>query len=334
MITFVKDCLGSVRGVVDLSGGTVLEQNDYYAYGERVADSTMQTTSLNRWRYNAKEEQDSIASIPYLDYGARLYDPVIGRWLQQDPMAEKYPHLSPYNFCGGNPVWFIDQTGMDIWEINDQGKIVNHIKDNKQDAFYMVDNNGNRTYTTDTDGNKHYNSITFIYGTITDSKKSGWFRSATSFAVNSESSGAELFKFFADNTNIEFGLINTQSNGSIVMTNHNESSVRASATSKSISDEGQTVTSVVHNHPHNSNPSGFRKGDTRGDKFAAKLLTNSHGYQVGHYVYQPGTGNLVAYDEKSIIGSMPWGFIFAPSKARIIPVLPIRYYPGVGLPPP
>jgi len=53
MITFVKDCLGSVRGVVDLSGGTVLERNDYYAYGERVADSTMQTTSINRWRYNA-----------------------------------------------------------------------------------------------------------------------------------------------------------------------------------------------------------------------------------------------------------------------------------------
>ena len=47
MITFVKDCLGSVRSLVDLSGGTVLEQNDYYAYGERVADSTMQTTSIN-----------------------------------------------------------------------------------------------------------------------------------------------------------------------------------------------------------------------------------------------------------------------------------------------
>ena len=41
-----KDCLGSERSVVDLSDGRVLEQNDYYAYGERVADSTMQTTSF------------------------------------------------------------------------------------------------------------------------------------------------------------------------------------------------------------------------------------------------------------------------------------------------
>ena len=103
---------------------TVLERSDYYAYGERVADSTMQTTSINRWRYNAKEEQDSIAGIPYLDYDARLYDPVIGRWLQQDPVAAKYPHLSPYNFCGDNPVIFVDTDGRDpIYAKNFWGKV-------------------------------------------------------------------------------------------------------------------------------------------------------------------------------------------------------------------
>ena len=110
-IIFVKDCLGSVRDVVDLSDGTVLELDDYQAFGERVDDNTMQTTSINRWRFNAKEEQDSIARLPYLDYGARLYDPVIGRWLQQDPMATKFPFLSPYNFCGDNPVNFVDPDG-------------------------------------------------------------------------------------------------------------------------------------------------------------------------------------------------------------------------------
>jgi hypothetical protein len=194
-----------------------------------------------------------------------------------------------------------------------------------------ADGNYQRTYTTDSDGNKNYNSIAFEYGTVTDSKKAGWFRDATSFSVNSESSGTELFKFFADNTKIEFGLINTMSDGSTVMTNHKEGSVSASATAKKMSDKGQTVTSVVHNHPNNSQPSGFRTGATSGDKFAANLLINSHGYTVERYVYQPKTGNLIMFDEKSIIGPISWRLIFTPSNSRILPVQ--RPYPGVGLSP-
>ena len=129
-ITFVKDCLGSVRDVVDLSDGTVLELDDYHAFGERVDDNSMQTTSINRWRYNAKEEQDSVARLPYLDYGARLYDPVIGRWLHQDPEAAKYPHLSPYNFCGDNPVIFVDPQGRSYSDFDENGYYLRTIKDN------------------------------------------------------------------------------------------------------------------------------------------------------------------------------------------------------------
>lgn len=54
-------------------------------------------------------------------------------------------------------------------------------------------------------------------------------RDVTSFSVTSEAAGADLFKFFADNTKIEFGLINTKDNGSLVMTNHKEGQVSASA---------------------------------------------------------------------------------------------------------
>ena len=284
-------------------------------------------------KYNGKEFVEMHGYDTY-DYGARGMYPAIMRFTTPDPLAEKYYSFSLYAYCGDNPIMRIDSDGRDVWEINNQGKIVNQIKDKNQDAFYMVDKNGNRTFSTDADGNKHYNSISFEYGTITGSKEAGWFRDATSFGVNSESSGAELFKFFEDNTKIEYGLINTQSDGSTVMTNHKESSVSVSATAKKLSDKGQTVTSVVHNHPNSSNPSGFRKGDTRGDKFAANLLTNSHGYQVERYVYQPRTGNLVAYDEKGIIGSMSWRLIFTPSTARKHTVYPIRQYPGVGLPTP
>ena len=48
------------------------------------------------------------------DFGARIYDPRVGRWLACDPLAAKYPNLSPYNFVGNSPILFIDPNGKEI----------------------------------------------------------------------------------------------------------------------------------------------------------------------------------------------------------------------------
>ena len=65
----------------------------------------------NRWRYAGKEEQGDVTGIPYDDFGARLYDPHLGTWLAPDPMAEKYPGLSPFVYCAGEPVNIVDPQG-------------------------------------------------------------------------------------------------------------------------------------------------------------------------------------------------------------------------------
>lgn len=106
---FEKDHLGSIRSVLNTSG-TVLEKNDYYPFGLRHANSSYVVTANNRFKFNGKEDQ-TVGALELLDYGARMYDGQIGRWLGLDPLAEKYYSTSPYVYCVNNPINYFDPDG-------------------------------------------------------------------------------------------------------------------------------------------------------------------------------------------------------------------------------
>ena len=110
---YIADHLGSVRVVV-AGNGEVIERNDFYPFGLKWNNDAAPIAD-NRYRYNAKEEQ-AFLSVPYIDYGARMYDPKYNiRWNSVDPLAEKYLYLSPFAFCAGNPVKYIDRDGEKIY---------------------------------------------------------------------------------------------------------------------------------------------------------------------------------------------------------------------------
>ena len=113
---FLTDHLGNVR-VVATDQNNVLERNDYYPFGKRWVTPSM-PVSDNRDRFNGKEDQVFIGDC-LADYGARCYNKLNGRWLSQDPLAEKYFNITQYGFCVNNPMNYIDLWGLDVWTTSD-----------------------------------------------------------------------------------------------------------------------------------------------------------------------------------------------------------------------
>lgn len=106
---YLKDHLGDNRITYYYSGSTpVIDQEvEYYPFGSMFAQNNLQN---NLYLYNGKELNNEF--FENYDYGARFYDPALGRWHSVDPLAEKYRRWSPYNYCLDNPIRFFDIEGM------------------------------------------------------------------------------------------------------------------------------------------------------------------------------------------------------------------------------
>jgi len=81
---------------------------------------TQRTTSWNAPYTFSGKEKDVETGYGY--FGARYYDSGLSIWLSVDPMSDKYPSMSPYNYCANNPVMLVDPDGREF--ANDEDKYV------------------------------------------------------------------------------------------------------------------------------------------------------------------------------------------------------------------
>ena len=94
--------------------GVEITATDYYPFGLEMPGRTFQATSY-RYGFNGKENDRTSWSATQLvqDYGNRLYNPAIGKFLSVDPITSKYPELTPYQFASNRPMDGIDLDGLE-----------------------------------------------------------------------------------------------------------------------------------------------------------------------------------------------------------------------------
>jgi RHS repeat-associated protein len=116
--------LGNVMAVIS-DRGELQSAQDYFPFG--MAMPGRSTLEKHRYGFNGKETDPETGLN---DFGARLYDNRLGRWLAIDPLADKFPYISPYNALNNNPIVYIDPDGKNaIITVNKKAGTV-HIQSN------------------------------------------------------------------------------------------------------------------------------------------------------------------------------------------------------------
>ncbi|OQP57832.1 hypothetical protein A3860_09410 [Niastella vici] len=119
--------VSSNNNTVDYFNPQVVSAQDYYPFGMLQPGRSFNADGY-RYGFNDKESDNEVKGEGnQYDYGFRIYDPRIGKFLSTDPLSAKFPYYSLYQFSGNNPIRYIDLDGAEQFDPQSVPKGVTHI---------------------------------------------------------------------------------------------------------------------------------------------------------------------------------------------------------------
>ena len=99
---------------IDYFNADVVTANDYYPFGMLMPGRKYDAGSQYRYGFGGKENDNEVKGEGnQIDYGERVYNPRLGRFLSVDPLTKDYPYYTPYLYAGNIPIRFIDVDGLE-----------------------------------------------------------------------------------------------------------------------------------------------------------------------------------------------------------------------------
>lgn len=109
-----KLAVSSNNTTIDYYTADVVTANDYYVFGMSMPGRNYSSNKSVYGFNGMRKDNDIYRESNAYDFGARMYDPRLGRWFSTDELEKKYPFFSPYVFAINSPLRIIDVDGKDI----------------------------------------------------------------------------------------------------------------------------------------------------------------------------------------------------------------------------
>lgn len=286
------------------TGPLIVQETHYDPWGVELSGLGYQYggIKINPYLYNGKEANGHLG-VNLFDYGARMYDPAIGRWFVVDPMADVAPGWSPYRAFYCNPIRYIDPSGLleDDYGLDKDGNItLLRETDDKTDKLIALDDKGVETDKT----------IEVEKGILNNVKNTKDSR-GTSYdymKVGKDETATKLFEFVSENSQVEWLQVKYGTKSNYIASSHNPTSESGGVDLMyKLLTQGYTVREHIHSHPDRKTsyhlPSGFHPKDRNsGDRELGEWINIYYPNKgIKLKVYEVPIKKYIEYNHKGIV---------------------------------